>query len=85
MLKLLKIFNNYHVADSSEDDDEGSDEEDKEKSPVDGDGYFEAAPAIQTTDISFTDMNLSRPLLKVSARTLEPLLKDTLELTKPPY
>jgi len=52
---------------------------------VDDDGYFEVAPAVQTTDISFTDMNLSRPLLKVSVHIVKPLLKDTLGLAKPPY
>ena len=57
------------VADSTEDDnqdDDGSDEQDKERQPVDNGSYFEAAPSVQTTDISFTNMNLSRPLLKVS-------------------
>ena len=28
--------------------------------------YFEEAPPPQETDVNFTDMNLSRPLLKVS-------------------
>ena len=28
-------------------------------------GYFEEAPPPQETDVNFTDMNLSRPLLKV--------------------
>ena len=59
------------LADSSGDDkdndsSEAGEEEDKEKHVVDSTSYFEAAPAIQTTDISFTNMNLSRPLLKVS-------------------
>lgn len=62
------------VADSSGDDDneddgddgDTSDEGDKESCPMDEDSYFEVAPAVQTTDISFTNMNLSRPLLKVS-------------------
>ena len=33
---------------------------------MNSDNYFEPAPIVQTTNISFTDMNLSRPLLKVS-------------------
>ena len=54
--------------DSSEEEEE--EEEDKEKHLMDSSSYFEAAPAIQTTDISFTNMNLSRPLLKVSEHTV---------------
>ena len=63
------------VASSSGDDEdndssEEEEEEDKEKHLMDSSSYFEAAPAIQTTDISFTNMNLSRPLLKVSEHTV---------------
>ena len=60
------------VAESSGDDEDNNsseeeeEEEDKEKHTVNSSSYFEAAPAIQTTDISFTNMNLSRPLLKAS-------------------
>ncbi len=38
----------------------------KKKAMKDKDAYFEEAPVQTTDDIKFTDMNLSRPILKVS-------------------
>ena len=52
--------------DGSEEE-EGEEEEEEEEVGVSGDGgYFDAPPAVDT-NIAFTDMNLSRPLLRVSS------------------
>ena len=50
-----------------EEEEEGSQSSDEEgdDTPLNEDDYFEAPPTVHSTDISFTDMNLSRPLLKV--------------------
>ena len=50
----------------SQDDSDDDEEEDKEgEGEGDDGGYFDTPPAVDT-DIVFTDMNLSRPLLRVS-------------------
>ena len=49
----------------SQSSNEESSSGEEDDTPLNEDDYFQTPPTIQSTNISFTDMNLSRPLLKV--------------------
>ena len=64
----MHILGNVLAIGEEEEESQSSDEEtsgEEANTPLNEDDYFEAPPTVQCTDISFTDMNLSRPLLKV--------------------
>ena len=67
LVNTVHILGSILVIGEEEEESQSSDSGEEDNTPLNEDDYFEAPPTVQCTDISFTDMNLSRPLLKVMA------------------